>query len=158
MTTALLNIFDLFPTVTFSWLWPRRRKGPMKARILPVLLAAAILAAPASAQNLPAPGSDEAVRQAERGLLYTPPPQPTTYAAAISFPQFRGYLIVAAAGRQYEYLDSCHLSPPDIKTKHTMSELRAFGGEIVWVIIINKKHNAGVGASVQQAQKICQQP
>jgi hypothetical protein len=65
---------------------------------------------------------------------------------------------VAAAGRQYKYLDSCHLSPPDIKTKYTMPELRAFGGEIVWVIIINKKHNAGVGASIQQAQKICQQP
>ncbi len=132
----------------------------MRRLILVILFAAVILACPTRlrAQQTPTWPCDEKCKEAERGTIYVRPPQAGTWTATVSFPQFKGYLIVAAAGRQYKYLDSCHLSPSDIKKKYTMPELQAIEGEIVWVIFINKKHNAGVGASIQQAQTICQQP
>jgi hypothetical protein len=131
----------------------------MKPLIPFALLAAGILACPARAraQQTPTWPCDEKCREAERSMIYAGP-QRGTLTATITFRQFKSYLIVAAAGRQYKYLDSCNLSPSDMKKKYTMPELQAIEGEIVWVIFINKKHNAGVGTFIQQAQKICQQP
>jgi hypothetical protein len=130
-------------------------------RLIPaILFAAGILACPtrARAQQTPTWPCDEKCKEAERSMIYVGPPQARTWTATITFTQFKSYLIVATVGRQYKYLDSCDLSPSDIKKKYTMPELQAIESEIVWVIFINKEHNAGVGVHIQQAQKICQQP
>jgi len=131
----------------------------MKLLIPFALLAVGILACPARAraQQTPTWPCDEKCKEAERDRIYAGP-QRGTLTGIITFTQFKSYLIVATGGRKYKYLDSCRLSPSDIKKKYTMPELQAIQGEIVWVIFINKKHNASVGSDIQRAQKICQQP
>ena len=129
----------------------------MRSLILPVLLAAGALASPAFAQSFPPPGSDEAVRQAERGMLYLPPRHLAVWIPTVGLPHFKGYLIVVA-GKQNKYLDSCGLPPSDVKKKYATAELNEIAGRDVWVIFIYKKRNPGIGPVIQQAQTMCQQP
>ncbi len=129
----------------------------MKSLILPILLAAGLLPSSATAQSFPTPGSDEAVRQAERGMLYLPPRHLGAWVATVGLPHYKGYLIVAA-DKQNKYLDSCNVLPADVKKKYTTPELNAIEGHDIWIIFIYKKRNPGIGPVIQQAQTICQQP
>jgi hypothetical protein len=89
-------------------------------------------------------------------MLYLHPGGESFVTASLS--QWKGYLIVATAGKQYKYLGSCRVAPSDMKKKYAMPDLQAFGEHEVWVLFINKKHNPGIGATIQRARAICQQP